>query len=242
MDVELFAALHSRPGIRIGVLFFFLVFAPPICYVHKKKDITMKYPENFTIANKFTQKWEKGYCNHPNDPGGATYNGVSLRFLKQTGTDINGDGIINAEDILTLYRNKDQAKVDNIFYKAFWRDPNLNRIKYLPVQVALYDTNVNTGRTQTAKMLQRACNALSGNSLPKLIVDGAIGPKTLGRVINFGEQGKDMALAIAFLDQRMDFHNMLVKNSPYPDKRDYRPFAAGWRNRVNDLLKYIKGL
>lgn len=200
------------------------------------------YSGNFEIANKFTQKWEKGYVNHPNDPGGATYNGVSLRFLKQTGTDINGDGIINAEDILTLYRNKDQAKVDEIFYKAFWRDPKLDQFKYLPVQTALYDTNVNTGRTQTAKMLQRACNALSDKSLPKLDVDGIIGPKTLARVLHLAQNDNGKNLTLTFLSQRLDFHNMLVSNSPYPDGRNYKPFAAGWRNRVNDLVKYIKGL
>lgn len=201
----------------------------------------MQFPKNFVTANAFTQKWEKGYVNHPNDPGGATYNGVSLRFLKQTGTDINGDGVINAEDILTLYRNKDQTKVDEIFYKAFWRDPGLDRFASLPTQAVLYDTNVNTGRTQTAKMLQRAYNAMSSKN-QALDVDGIIGPKTIARVASIIAQGKDNDLALAFLDQRLAFHNLLVSNSPYPDGRNYKPFAAGWRNRVNDLVKYIRGL
>lgn len=200
------------------------------------------FPPNFHKANAFTQKWEKGYVNHPNDPGGVTYNGVSLRFLKQTGTDINGDGIINAEDILTLYRNNDQAKVDEIFFKAFWRDPGLDRFESLPIQTVLYDTNVNTGRTQTAKMLQRACNARAAKGQPLLAVDGAIGPKSVARVQELTRQGKDRELALAFLDQRMAFHNLLVNNSPYPDGRNYKPFAAGWRNRVNDLKKYTQGL
>ena len=49
--------------------------------------------KNFVIANEFTKKWEKGYVNHPKDPGGITYNGVSLRFIKSAGIDVNGDGI-----------------------------------------------------------------------------------------------------------------------------------------------------
>lgn len=202
----------------------------------------MQYPENFTLANKFTQKWEKGYVNHPNDPGGATFNGVSLRFLKDTGIDINGDGHINAKDIEYLYKNNMQDKVDEIFYEAFWREPNLDQFKSLPVQTVLYDTNVNTGRTQTAKFLQRACNSLIIDPFLKLDDDGIIGPKTLARVISLIGNNKELTLSLAFLNQRMDFHNMLVRNSPYPDKRDYRPFAAGWRNRVNDLAKYIRGL
>lgn len=199
----------------------------------------MNFPEHFIIANKFTQKWEKGFVNHPNDPGGITYNGVSLRFLKQTGIDINGDGHIDAEDIRTLYRNKDQNKVDEIFYKAFWLEPNLDKLLYLPVQTVYYDTAVNTGRTQTAKFLQRAVNRISSI---KLIDDGIIGLKTLSAVSVLGKEGKAKPLALAMADVRLDFHNQLVSNSPYKDGRNYKPFAVGWRNRVNDLKKYISTL
>lgn len=202
----------------------------------------MQYSENFIKANEFTKKWEKGFVNHPKDPGGVTYNGVSLRFLKDTGIDINGDGHINAEDIYWLYKNNRQDHVDKIFYLAFWRDFELDKIKYLPVQTVLYDTSVNTGRRQTSKMLQRACNSISPSYFPKLEVDGIIGPMTLARVHDLCNLDGGYKLALAFLDKRMDFHNLLVDNSPYPDKRDYRPFAAGWRNRVNDLKKYVKGL
>lgn len=200
------------------------------------------YPPNFHKANAFTQKWEKGYVNHPNDPGGATYNGVSLRFLKDTGIDINGDGHINAKDIQYLRDNKRQDLVDDIFYKAFWRDYDLDRFKNPLIQIILYDTSVNTGRTQTAKFLQRACNAISSPDMRKLEVDGKIGPLTISRVADLCNLDGGLKLALAFCDQRMAFHNMLVANSPYPDGRNYKPFAAGWRNRVNDLIKYIRGL
>lgn len=202
----------------------------------------MRFPENFTTANEFTKKWEKGYVNHPNDPGGATYNGVSLRFIKDTGIDINGDGHIDAKDIKFLRDNGRQDLVDEIFYKAFWRDFGLDRFKHVAIQTVLYDTSVNTGRTQTAKFLQRACNQISPPYFQKLEVDGIIGPKTLARVADLCNLDGGQKLASVFLDKRMDFHNQLVNNSPYPDGRNYKPFAAGWRNRVNDLRKYIKGL
>ena len=198
------------------------------------------FPENFVKANKFTQQWEKGYVNHPKDPGGATYNGVSLRFLKQTGIDINGDGHIDIKDILTLYRNKDQARVDEIFYKAFWRDPDLNRYEDLFVQTVLYDCNVNTGRSRSVKCLQQAVNSLGGRSL--LVVDGAAGPKTFAMVMSFVCDGKGYELALEAVKARLAFHNALVQNSPYRDGRDYRPFAEGWRNRCNDLMNYLQRL
>lgn len=207
-----------------------------LCVV--KKAAKMAYPQNFITANAFTQKWEKGYVNHPNDPGGATYNSVSLRFLKQTGIDINGDGRIDIQDILTLYRNRDQARVDGIFYKAFWRDPGLERFNSAHIQTALYDANVNVGRTQAAKFLQRGLNSVAGNSLA---VDGIIGPKTLA-CANETCAGRGLAVACALLEERQKFHDSLVANSPYRDGRDYRPFGAGWRNRVNDLRKYMRRL
>lgn len=200
------------------------------------------YPANFPKANAFTQRWEKGYVNHPNDPGGATYNGISLRFLKDTGIDINGDGHINAKDIQYLRDNNRQDLVDEIFYKAFWRDPGLDRFSSIKIQTVLYDSSVNTGRTQSVKFLQRACNQISPPNMHKLEVDGKIGPLTIARVADLCNLDGGLKLALSYCEQRMAFHNMLVNNSPYPDGRNYKPFAAGWRNRVNDLVKYVKEL
>lgn len=197
------------------------------------------YSENFKIANKFTQKWEKGYVNHPKDPGGATYNGVSLRFIKQEGIDLNEDGVINEKDIRYLYETNNQEKVDQIFWMAFWDRLKLDRIKYLPVQTAVFDTAVNVGRTQVVKFLQRACNEFLDKPIA---VDGILGSKTVAAVLFLSEKDNGQKLAAKFCEYRMNFHNMLVLNSPYKDGRDYRAFAAGWRNRVNDLAKYIKGL
>lgn len=202
----------------------------------------MSYPENFIKANEFTKKWEKGYVNHPNDPGGATYNGISLMFIKDAGIDINEDGFINAKDIEYLWRNGRQDLVDQMFYEAFWRDYKIDRYKYLPIQTALYDTYVNTGPKQTARILQRACNQISPPYFSKLEVDGIIGPLTFARAMDLSANDRGLKLSLNFLDRRMDFYNQLVDNSPYPSGRDYRPFAAGWRNRVNDLKKYVKEL
>lgn len=39
----------------------------------------------FERAHRFTSRWEGGYVFHPDDPGGATNLGISLRFLRGLG-------------------------------------------------------------------------------------------------------------------------------------------------------------
>ena len=43
-----------------------------------------------------------GLVDDPDDPGGITKYGVSFRFLKDHGIDVDGDGDIDAEDIRGL--------------------------------------------------------------------------------------------------------------------------------------------
>ncbi len=73
----------------------------------------------FDKAVEKVLRHEGRYVNHPNDPGGATNYGISLRFLKQLGieeADIDGDGFLNIEDIKAV--TKEHAIR---FYKLnFW--------------------------------------------------------------------------------------------------------------------------
>lgn len=74
---------------------------------------------SFNKPHAFTAKWEGGYCNDPDDPGGATNYGISLRWLKSLGLnqgDIDRDGDIDASDIRAL--SKEQAAA--LFKEKFW--------------------------------------------------------------------------------------------------------------------------
>ncbi len=62
----------------------------------------------FRLAHEHVAKWEGGYFDHPNDPGGVTMYGVSLMFLKSLGLvegDIDGDGDIDRDDVLAIKRD-----------------------------------------------------------------------------------------------------------------------------------------
>ncbi len=189
----------------------------------------------FETANTFTAKWEGGYVNHPNDPGGATNYGVSLRWLKDDGIDVDGDGKITLADIRALT----PALAAALFRKHFWDRLTLDNLPPLAA-IATYDAAVNTGRGQAVKFLQRACNALSRDLYQSLAEDGAIGPKTIARVTELS--GLDAKLALLCVDMREAFHRQLADNSPYPDGRDYRPFLSGWLNRTRNLASYVSSL
>ena len=47
---------------------------------------------HFDTAIKKVLKHEGGYVDHKNDPGGATKYGISLRFIRQSNTDLDLDG------------------------------------------------------------------------------------------------------------------------------------------------------
>lgn len=199
----------------------------------------MAMPDNFARANAFTQKWEAGFVNHPADPGGITYNGLSLRFLKDRKLDIDGDGKVDAKDILWLYANKAQDMVDTIFCQAFWVEYGLPDFgECLALQAVLYDTAVNCGTGRATRCLQMALNTCQ--SAVQLAVDGGLGPKTRAATLATIAMGAGPVLAKATLTARVAFHKSLAEKSPYPDGRDYRPFIKGWLNRCTALERYLE--
>lgn len=184
----------------------------------------------FDTIQGFTARWEGGFVDHPNDPGGATNFGVSLRWLKDAGIDVNKDGKIDVNDV----RNLTPALAAQLFKKHFWDKLDLDG---LPPRTAAatYDAAVNTGRSQAGKFLQRACNSFPGDKLPET---GNILTLTRARA----KALDDRALALKCIQMREDFHKRLADSSPYPDGRDYRPFLKGWLSRCSALRNLILGM
>jgi lysozyme family protein len=193
--------------------------------------------DTFSVANAFTAKWEGGYVNHPKDPGGATNYGVSLRWLRGDGIDINNDGKIDIADIKALT----PQKAADLFWSAFWDKLHLSLLPPLTA-IVTYDASVNTGRGQAVHFLQRACNVF--DNARRITDDGVLGNQTRLRINDIirGSKNNDLSLALHTIEQRENFHNLLAANSPYSDGRDYRPFLKGWLNRTRELAKYITSI
>ena len=170
--------------------------------------------EVFEAAHAHVAKWEGGYFDHPNDPGGVTMYGVSLMFLKGLDLwegDIDGDGDIDRDDVLAV--TKDTAR--DIFKRHFWDRPRAGEMPPL-VAVCFYDFAVNAGVPRAARMLQ---------GLLRVEADGIVGRNTL----TAAESCNQRELASFMLLERERWYRGLVAKKPKSSA-----FLRGWLNRTSD--------
>ncbi len=93
--------------------------------------------KNFSVALDFVLKWEGGYSNDPNDPGGETNFGISKRSYPN-------------EDI----KNMTKERAIKIYYENYWLKQKCNELPF-PINFCVFNCGVNCGRA-TAKSLYLA--------------------------------------------------------------------------------------
>jgi lysozyme family protein len=110
---------------------------------------------DFSFCLAFVLRWEGGYVDHPDDPGGETNFGISKRAHPTV-------------DIKAL--TWDLAA--DIYKRHYWEAA---RCDELPPAVALvvFDSAVNQGVKQAIRFLQRALGVTA---------DGVLGPATLAAI------------------------------------------------------------
>jgi len=91
--------------------------------------------KDFEKALAFVLKWEGGYSNDPNDPGGMTKFGISKRSYPEL--DISK---------LTLRQAKE------IYYNNYWLKAGCTNMEF-PLNIIVFDTAVNMGRSMAKKLL-----------------------------------------------------------------------------------------
>lgn len=173
---------------------------------------------DFDIAIKFVLSNEGGLVNNPNDPGGITNFGISLRFLKSTNQkyDFNGDGIINENEIIDL--KEDQAKL--IYKNEFWNLSRFDKINNQTLCNYIFDMAVNSGHAMSIKLAQRAL--CSFNKQRNFVLDdGILGTKTLDELNHCG-----LLLLPALISERTGYYRLLSAIKP-----EHKDDLNGWLNR-----------
>lgn len=112
---------------------------------------------------------EGGYGFDPADAGGETMHGITKLVARNNG--YRGEMI-----------DLPVALARSIYRKRYVEDPGFDKVAALSHTIAaeLTDTGVNMGPARAAEFLQRWLNGFNvGARYPDLVVDGAVGPKTL---------------------------------------------------------------
>ena len=160
----------------------------------------------------FVLKWEGGYTNDPDDPGGETKYGITKRDYPHL-------------DIKKL--TIEQAK--QIYWKDYWLKGKCDKIEQFSPRLAFIHFNycVNTGVRQAGRLLQRAIRRNGFN----IKVDGIIGERTLDAL-----EACDMDLTYdAYSNYGFIFYITLVER-----RRRLKKFLFGWLRRSKDA--YLFGL
>jgi len=171
----------------------------------------------YKIAIAFLLSHEGGYSDHKTDEGGPTKYGISLRFLKNSGLDINGDGKIDIDDIRAL----NLQNAEQIYKEKFWDKYNFNAIKNIDVAKKIFDLAVNMGPQEAIIILQKAINSFRCH---ELCLDGVLEDATLAATNVFGA-----LLLPPIKEEAAAYYKNLVKKFPY-----LQMYLTGWLKRAED--------
>lgn len=169
----------------------------------------------FNEALRFSLRWEGGYVNHPNDPGGETNKGVTANtyaaYRRRKGLPSGS------------VRNITDAEVNEIYREMYWKPAQCDA-KERPLAIVHFDTAVNFGVSGSTIFLQEALGILA---------DGVYGSATRAALA----RSNASQTAERYCQARIDYRYRRVQQNP-----SQRVFLAGWLNRDNDLRRYINAL
>lgn len=158
---------------------------------------------------------EGGYVNDPDDSGGPTKYGITIKTL----ADWRG-APVTAADVKALTR----AEAAKIYRKRYYIDPGICDLPE-PLKAPVFDMGVNAGPATAIRLLQEVL-VRHGS---RIRADGIIGPKTLDSIAVEVEATPEQ-LVDAYADARIAYYRDLVARRPKNKK-----FLKGWINRANSL-------
>lgn len=164
--------------------------------------------DRFDACLAVVLRFEGGYSDDPSDPGGATNHGVTQRAY-----DAFRDALHDPRRAVIAIED---GEVKAIYRADYWLRTHCD-VAAAPLDLALFDSAVNSGPTQAARWLQHALGVTA---------DGRIGPQTLTAL----RLCDPREVAVLVIDQREAFDRDLAKHRPTLAK-----FLRGWLHRLDGL-------
>ncbi len=181
--------------------------------------------KKFDNAVSYVLMREGGLVENPNDPGGITNHGISLRFLRSIPVDtlkqygVYVGTIAESDDILQL--TEDQAK--EIYRGEFWNKASFLSLNRQEVINYIFIMAVTMGISPAVKCAQRAVWAVLKNK-KCLSEDGVLNELTID-LINHCEY----FMLPAMRSERASTYKIIVERNPKE-----KDFLDGWLSRAYD--------
>lgn len=163
---------------------------------------------NFEAALAETLKWEGGFVNHPDDPGGMTYKGITAKtYAEFTGRRLS---TITEKEM----RELPDTLISQIYKRKYW---DAVKGDQLPsgLDILVFDFAVHSGPGRAIKELQECIN---------VPVDGILGPITLKHINTFPIE----QIIKEYVQARVDFLKQI---------KVFNVFGKGWLRRVAGVEK-----
>lgn len=183
---------------------------------------------SFDSALTYVLSNEGGLVENPNDPGGITKYGISLRFLKSIPEDLlKHYGLIvgksiDKNDIKSLTLNQ----ASEIYRQEFWCHIPFELIFDQSLVNYIFDMCVNMGIAPAVKCVQRSCWSFFTQ---KDIIhdDGIMGDKTIALLNKM-----NWNIMPALRSERAAYYRLLAEQNPHE-----KEFLEGWLNRAYGTSK-----
>jgi lysozyme family protein len=168
---------------------------------------------SFDLFLPLLLKFEGGYVDDPDDPGGETNKGITMRAFQDCSHELLG--IDPTSDNL---KGLTDAQAGIIYKARYWNRMHADAISLQDLADIVCDFFVNAG-TPATKMLQHVLNAMGAH----VVEDGAIGTASLQ--------------ALAALPQNLVYRQYKQDRIQYYQTlgQKYPRFLQGWLNRVNSF-------
>lgn len=169
----------------------------------------------FEEALRIVLRFEGGYANHPSDPGGPTYRGITQKTY-DAWRKAHGDS--SPRDVRSIA----DAEVRAIYREGYWQAAHCDKLPP-PLHVVVFDVAVNSGPGRALRFLQEALG---------VPVTGRWDRQTRDAVEAL--RPSDVRVAVeSILNLRECFYRQMALEDP---KR--RRFLQGWLNRLARLREY----
>jgi len=169
---------------------------------------------SFDVFLPMLLRFEGGYVDDPEDPGGETNKGITMATFQGCSHQILG-----IEPTSENLRALTDAQAGKIYRALYWDKMCGDAFALQDLANIVCDFYVNAGTRATA-LLQRVINAMGG----RVVEDGTIGPGTLTALSALPQD----EVYRQYKNERMAYYRSLVEARP-----SLARFLTGWLNRVN---------